>query len=159
MNCFEARNDFVAFWQKKLSHQRRMQLLTHLRGCVACDHSFRTFALTAPVLYSATEPESSSGARRPIGLNTGEFDLSAAPSNAAENRTIARTLNRILPAFVMAAVAATALYYTTPPHTTFEDAIAADNLNAEVASYSSTDNFFGQEFMIQDTVGPDRSDE
>ncbi len=158
MNCFEAKNDFVAFWQKKLSHQRQAQLLAHLHRCVTCDRSFRIFALTAPVLYSATEPDSTAGAKWPSGLDSGEFNLPGTPSRA-HGWPIIRTLNRILPAFVMAAAAAIALYFTVPPHITFEDAIAAANSSAEVASYSSTDSFFGQEFMIQGTMSPDRSDE
>jgi hypothetical protein len=158
MNCFEARSDFVAFWQKTLAHERRTQLLMHLRGCATCDRSFRTFALTAPVLYSATEPDLSSGAARQIGLNVNGFDVSSAPSSV-ERRSNVRTLNRLLPAFVMAAAAVVAVYFAAPPHITFEDAIAADNSNTEVASYPSTDNFFGQELMIQDTTAPDQSDE
>ena len=158
MNCFEARSDFVAFWQKTLTHERRAQVLMHLRGCVTCDRSFRTFALTAPVLYSATEPDSNSEAARQVGLSGNGFDLSSAPSNA-ERRSNARRLNRFLPAFVMAAAAAIALYFAAPPHMTFEDAIAVDNSNTEVASYPSTDSFFGQELMTQDTTAPDQSDE
>jgi hypothetical protein len=158
MNCFEARSDFVAFWRKTLAHEHRAQLLAHMRGCATCDRSFRAFALTAPVLYSATEPDWSSGSARPIGLDAGGFDLSSAPSST-ERRPNARTLNRLLPAFVMAAAAVIALYFAVPPHITFEDAIAADNSNAEVASYPSNDSLFGQELMTQDTTAPDLSDE
>jgi hypothetical protein len=158
MNCFEAKNDFVAFWQKTLAAERRTQLLTHLQGCPACDRSFRTFALTAPVLYSATEPDWSSGRARPIAQDAGGFDLSSAPL-IAEHRPIVRALNRVLPAFVMAAAATIALYFAAPPRMTFEDAIAADNSRAEVASYPSTDSIFGQELMAQDTTAPDVSDE
>ena len=158
MNCFEARSDFVAFWQKTLTHERRAQLLMHLSGCVTCDRSFRSFALTAPVLYSAAQPDLNSGAARQIGLNVNEFNLSSAPSNA-ERRSNTRTLSRLLPAFVMAAAATIALYFAAPPHMTFEDAIAADNSNTEVTSYPSTDSFFGQELMTQDTTAPDQSDE
>jgi len=158
MNCFEARSEFIAFWQKTLAKEHRAQLLTHLRGCATCDRSFRTFALTAPVLYSATEPEWSSGAARPIGLDTGGFDLSSVPSRA-ERRSNAQRLNRFLPAFVMAAAAAIALYFAAPPHMTFEDAIASENSNNEVASYPSTDSLFGQELMTQGTTVPDLSDE
>ncbi|MBV8358246.1 MAG: hypothetical protein JO189_09970, partial [Deltaproteobacteria bacterium] len=151
MNCFEARSDFVAFWQKTLAHERQGQLLMHLRGCATCDRSFRTFALTAPVLYSATEPDPNPQAARQIGLNVNGSNLSSSASNT-ELRSNAWTLNRFLPAFVMAAAAAIALYFAVPPHMTFEDAIATDNSNTEVASYPLTDSFFGQELMIQDTT-------
>ncbi|MBV8056011.1 MAG: hypothetical protein JO071_12310 [Deltaproteobacteria bacterium] len=138
--------------------ERQAQLLTHLRGCAICDRSFRVFALTAPVLHSATEPDWSSWAARPIGLDANGFGLSSTPSSA-EHQPYARTLNRLLPAFVMAAAATIALYFAAPPHMTFEDAIAADNSNVEVASYSSADSLFGQELMTQDTPAPDLSDE
>jgi hypothetical protein len=158
MNCFEAKNDFVAFWQKNLSHQRRAQLLAHLRTCATCDRSFRVFALTAPVLYSATEPDSTADAKRPRGLDTSEFNLPGT-SSGRPDWSLVRRLNRILAAFVMAAAAAIALYFTAPSHVTFEDAIAADNSNTEVASYPSTDSVFGQALMAQDTVSPESSDE
>jgi hypothetical protein len=158
MNCFEARNDFVAFWQKTLANERRAQLLTHLRQCATCDHSFRIFALTAPILYSATEPDSSFGPAPAMGLDAGGVGLSSDPS-IAEHRPVVRTLNKVLPVFVMAAAAALALYFAASPRMTFEDAIAADNSNVELASYPSTDSFFGQELMAQDTTAPDLSDD
>ena len=150
MNCFEAKGDFVAFWQKTLGSERRGLLLTHLRGCATCDRSFRNFALTAPVLYSAADPALNSGRARESGLNVGVFNLPSAQSVEGYGPII-RTLNRVLPAFVMAAAAVLALYFAAPPRVTFEDAIA-DNTNAEVASYPSTDSFFGQEVMAQGTM-------
>lgn len=158
MNCFEVRNDFVAFWQKTLAGDPRAQLLGHLRECTACDRFFRSFALTAPVLYSAAEPDWNSGPARPIGPNAGAFDPPSAPSVVEYRPTVPR-LNRVLPAFVMAAAAAIAVYFAAPPPMTFEDAIAADNSNTEVASYPSTDSFFGQELMAQSTTAADPVDE
>jgi len=63
MNCFEARQDFPAFWRRSLASERRAELLAHLKSCAKCDRAFRTFALTAPVLYSAVEPQSRTTAR------------------------------------------------------------------------------------------------
>jgi hypothetical protein len=51
MNCFEARQDFVSFWQSALDGERRRELLAHLKGCAKCDRAFRAFALTAPMLH------------------------------------------------------------------------------------------------------------
>jgi hypothetical protein len=68
-------------------------------------------------------------------------------------------LSRVLPALVMAAAATIAIYFAVPPRTTFEDAIAAENSNAEVASYPTTDSIFGQEIMAQSTTTPDVADE
>lgn len=62
MNCFEARQDFVGFWQQALEGERRRELLAHLKGCSKCDRAFRAFALTAPMLHSggaaAASPQS-----------------------------------------------------------------------------------------------------
>jgi hypothetical protein len=52
MNCFEARQYFVGFWQSALDGERRRELLTHLKGCAKCDRAFRAFALTAPMLHA-----------------------------------------------------------------------------------------------------------
>ena len=56
MNCFEARQNFPALWKKELGAEARATMLAHLGQCSACDHAFRVFALSAPVLHSATEP-------------------------------------------------------------------------------------------------------
>jgi hypothetical protein len=61
MNCFEARNGFVAFWRKTLAPQDRAALATHLKQCAGCDRAFRTFALTAGPLYSEVVPAAAPG--------------------------------------------------------------------------------------------------
>jgi anti-sigma factor RsiW len=158
MNCFETRNDFVALWQNAITPERRIQLLAHLRECPSCDHSFRVFTLTAPVLYSAIEPPPSSQATGPAAMYPGRtHHPGEAPAPA--NRLIARTISRAAAMFVMAAAAAVALYFAAPPHMTFEDAIGADNSNVELASYPSTDSFFGRELLAQDTSSQDLSDD
>ncbi len=58
MNCFEARQEFTGFWRGVLDADRRAELLAHLKSCAGCDHAFRVFALTAPVLHSDAEPAS-----------------------------------------------------------------------------------------------------
>jgi hypothetical protein len=66
MNCFEARQEFGSFWRRELSVQRRAALTEHLRKCARCEEAFRLFALSAPVLHSASEPERATGAARPV---------------------------------------------------------------------------------------------
>lgn len=158
MNCFEAKNDFVAFWQKALAENRRAELLAHLRRCATCDRSFRAFALTAPVLYSAAEPEWNSEPARPTGLKIESFDQPSALS-VVEYRPPVPRINRVLPAFLVAAAATIAIYFTAQPPITFEDAIAADTSNAEVVSYPSADTFFGQELMAQNATAQDSVDQ
>jgi hypothetical protein len=55
----------------------------------------------------------------------------------------------------MAAAAVIALYFAAPAPVTFEDAIAADNPNVEVAANPSTDSLFGQEVIAQSNVSQD----
>jgi hypothetical protein len=158
MNCFEARNDFVAFWQKALTGDRRAEMLAHLQQCAACDHSFRSFALTAPVLYSASEPLWTSEVAQPTSRQSVAFEF---PSEArvAEHRSLVSRWNRLVPALVMAAAAVIAVYFAVPPRMTFEDAIAAENGNAEVASYPAADSLFGQELIAQGTAPEDVANE
>jgi hypothetical protein len=158
MNCFEARNYFVAFWQKTLDGERRAQLLIHLSQCETCDRSFRAFALTAPVLYSANEPYWSAGPTQEVSLRAHRSGAFRTSSNA-RHYSATRMLNRVLPAFVMAAAAGIALYLAIPPRVTFEDAIASANSNNEAAVYPPTDNFFGQELMPQGTTASDSTDD
>ncbi len=56
MNCFESRQAFVAYWQHTLPVEQRAAFNAHLQFCEQCDHSFRIFALSAPVLHSSSEP-------------------------------------------------------------------------------------------------------
>src|SRR5271154_893319 len=71
MNCFEARQEFSALWRKTATAERRAELLAHLKGCQKCDHAFRVFALTAPVLHGEMEPDAgpvSRPARREVSV-------------------------------------------------------------------------------------------
>src|SRR6266403_2133574 len=56
MNCFEARQNFRAFWRNELDAGRSAAMVAHLAQCERCDEAFRTFALSAPVLHSDSEP-------------------------------------------------------------------------------------------------------
>jgi anti-sigma factor RsiW len=56
INCFEARQDFAAFWRKELTSERRTALVAHVTRCAECDRAFRNFSITAPVLHSAAVP-------------------------------------------------------------------------------------------------------
>jgi hypothetical protein len=56
MNCFEVRQEFPAMWRKTATAEHRAALTAHLGECSKCDHAFRVFALTAPVLHSPSEP-------------------------------------------------------------------------------------------------------
>jgi anti-sigma factor RsiW len=106
MNCFEARQEFPAMWRKTLTAERRGELLAHLKGCEKCDHAFRVFALTAPVLHGEIESypaRVSHPARR-------EFSLADRPRRfASASREISRP-SRWIP---MAAAAAIFVFATS----------------------------------------------
>jgi hypothetical protein len=164
MNCFEARNDFIAFWQKTLLPDRQVQLLAHLRECSGCDYSFRVFALTAPLLYSQVEP---ARGQATDGVSAGLPNRMATPLRAGESsgpradkrHLIVRVMSRAIAASALAAAAALALYFAAPPQMTFEDAIGSDYSNVEPANYPSVDSFFGKTLVAEDTVNQDFSDE
>ena len=112
MNCFESRQEFPALWRKTLTAERRVELLAHLKGCEKCDHAFRIFALTAPVLHGEMEQPAqpiSRPARR-------EFSLADRPRRfASVTREVSRQ-NRWLPMAAAAAIfvfATSAAYFST----------------------------------------------
>jgi hypothetical protein len=160
MNCLEARNDFVAFWQKTLLPDRRALLLAHLRECSGCDHSFRVFAVTAPLLYSAVEPvtaQTTPGVTPNLVTDTVRVQQFSRPHT--NKSRLMRVVSRALAASMFAAAAALALYFAAPPQMTFEDAIGADNSNVEAVSYPSVDSFFGRELVAEDSANQDFSDD
>src|SRR5271170_7560926 len=106
MNCFEARQEFPAMWRKTLTAERRGELLAHLKGCNKCDHAFRIFALTAPVLQGEMELRTA----RELRPSRPEFSLADRPRRfAALSRETPRQ-NRWLP---MAAAAAIFVFATS----------------------------------------------
>jgi hypothetical protein len=134
MNCFEARQEFPALWRKTATAERRADLLAHLKGCDKCDHAFRIFALTAPVLYGDMEQPASRSmpARR-------EFSLADRPRRfASVTREVSRT-NRLLPMAAAAAIfvfATSAAYLSTrAPNETIGEALSIPelSLNPETA--------------------------
>lgn len=155
MNCFEIRNEFVSFWRRTMPAESRVPFSAHLRECPACDHAFRLFALSAPVLHSSVEPSGSPETppqRQPSTNNESRRVPALAKSSAVQRWSNA------FAAFALAAAAGVAIYFATPPKMTFEDAIAQDYTIAEPPSYySSADSFFGQELLgrdseVQDTM-------
>jgi anti-sigma factor RsiW len=106
MNCFEARQEFPAMWRKTLTAERRGELLAHLKGCEKCDHAFRVFALTAPVLYGEIDRYPAREAR-PARR---EFSLADRPRRfASAPREVSRA-SRWIP---MAAAAAIFVFATS----------------------------------------------
>ena len=167
MNCFEARQDFVGFWQGTLGDERRGNLLAHLKGCPKCDRAFRAFALTAPILHagSGATAESARGAT-PTGSGL-DFSRLELPGNiegtrradadrAAEilrrasvhrfaDRRPSHRLRDAAAGFSAMAAAALLLYFSlATPSQSFDDLMAPSGSISETAAQSDTD-FLGQQ--------------
>ena len=177
MNCFEARQDFVGFWQSALGDERRRNLLAHLKGCPKCDRAFRAFALTAPMLHAGNgaTAESARGAT-PAGGRFGVSHLelsgkldgtrSADAHRAAEilrrasvyrlaDRRPSHRLRDAAAGFSAMAAAALLLYFSlATPSQSFDDLMAPSDSISETASQSDT-NFLGQQTAPISTVSYD----
>jgi Putative zinc-finger len=131
MNCFEARQEFSALWRKTLTAERRTELLAHLKGCEKCDHAFRVFALTAPVLHGEMEQQAS----RVSQQERREFSLADRPRRFASTREVSRP-NRWLS---MAAAAAIFVFATSAAYlsTRAPNESIGDELSAPEASMTS----------------------
>jgi hypothetical protein len=106
MNCFEARQEFPGLWRKSLTAERRGELLAHLKGCEKCDHAFRVFALTAPVLYGEMNQQAS----RVSQPERREFSLADRPRRFA---SVTREVSRPNRWVSMAAAAAIFVFATS----------------------------------------------
>ena len=128
MNCFEARQEFPALWRKQLTADRRDELLAHLKGCEKCDHAFRVFALTAPVLHGEMEQQESR-VSRPARR---EFSLADRPRRfASVTREVSRQ-NRWLPmaAAAIFVFATSAAYLSTrSPNESLGEALSVPELS------------------------------
>ena len=157
MNCLEARREFPGFWRRSLAEEQRGALLAHLLGCDSCDHSFRVFALTAPVLHGA--PPSPRVQRLAVAPNL--------PAPSAANPLVwvnAERRRMFAAAFVMGAAAAIALYFSahwcapcrvfTPKLVEFYNRIAPQHPEFEIVLVSYDKSPFGLETSMRDAQVP-----
>ncbi|MGB6555332.1 MAG: hypothetical protein WBE78_17700 [Candidatus Binataceae bacterium] len=134
MNCFEARQDFPAFWRRELLEYRRAELAAHLGECLKCDAAFRTFAMTAPVLHSIQAPDTSTAQPRELTLRS---SIRPHTSYREPRRWLAMCASVII--FI---VAATGAYMAaTPPAGSLSEALTNP-----------------QEPSVQELFGPDAPD-
>lgn len=156
MNCFEARREFAAFWQRRMSAGDREAFLAHLRQCPRCEHSFRLFALSAPVLHSAVQPESSARAQRSASLHSVATNARRPGFSVRPNRRQRPRWRAAAAGFAMAAVAVVAVYVATTPRATFEDALTAYTASGvQTTSYTPTSDVFGPEVIGEDPTASD----
>ena len=140
MKCFEARQDFRAFWRKELTPERRAAFLAHLAECDKCDGAFRTFALTAPVLHSDSEPPrvGTSAPRRP--------SLTRREARAYRTRRSSAWFS-IAAVLALLITGASAAYFSEEtPTETLSDAIHQPSQSVELVSadFPETNSDFGQ---------------
>ena len=141
MNCFEARQDFRSFWRKELTPERRAAFLAHLAQCSKCDGAFRTFALTAPVFHSETEPDrSASTAPRVSAWARREPRAYREPRRSSAWLSIAA----VLALFITGASAA--YFSVEAPTETLSDAIHQPSQFVELVSadFPEANSDFGQ---------------
>jgi anti-sigma factor RsiW len=130
MNCFEARQEFPALWRKSVSPEQRTELTAHLATCAKCDHAFRVFALTAPVLHSTDD---FSAAR---AVASGGRVLSPADrprrfaSSARAERSTSRWLVMSAAAVVFVLASGAAYISISAPRDSLADALSAPDAAA-----------------------------
>ncbi len=123
MNCFEARQDFPAYWRRELLEYRRAEINAHLGECAKCDAAFRTFAMTAPVLHSVQAPDSSTAQPREFTLRS--VTRAAAPSPRANYREPRRWLAMCASVIIFIAASTGAYLAVTPPAGSLSEALTS----------------------------------
>jgi len=183
MNCFEARQDFVGFWQGMLDGDQRRELLTHLRGCPKCDRAFRAFALTAPMLHakgaaadkagigapSHTAPHvtpqvaenvqidmpiNMNGVRRADAHRAAEILRHASVYRLAGRRPSRPWRNAAAGLSTMAAAVMLAYFSVAAPSQSFDEALANSDSISETAAQPDAD-FLGQQIPSMPAVSSD----
>ena len=144
INCFEARQEFPAFWRRELAGERRAALVNHLAGCAKCDRAFRNFAVAAPVLHSVggepparihAEGQGGRGARalRAGGVVRGEF---------VQRRGLAMSAA----AMVLIAASLAAYFSVTTPVDTLNDELSTEPIATQILGpdlYPSSEDLAG----------------
>lgn len=158
MNCFEARKEFGAFWRRTLTPEARAAFSAHLGGCAKCDRSFRTFALSAPVLYSDREPEPRA---RPAGIARTAVRPLASRRMPSQRNGMA-PWRAIAAAAILLIVSGAAAWTTIPARQDVMEAIAGDDPAVEPVSYTSDASIFSQDVIgsdpsLQEPVAPDNN--
>ncbi len=181
MNCFEARQDFVGFWQRALEGERRRELLAHLKRCSKCDRAFRAFALAAPMLHSgsaaAAQPSINAPAHDlpqtmprdvphlefPIDMNglrsadanrAAEILRRASVYQLADRRPSRRWREAAAGLSAVAAAVLLAYFSVAAPSQSFDDALVNSDSISETTTQPDTD-FLGQQIPSIPAVSSD----
>lgn len=136
MNCFEARQEFRAFWRRELTPEDRAMLVAHLAECAKCDRAFRDFALSAPGLHSAEEPPQRSPAER------------AAMRDAHSRRPPAVARSGFAPRRGLAVSAAAMVLLAASLAAYFSVTTPIDTLNDELSAEPAASQLFGTDLYL-----------
>jgi hypothetical protein len=135
MNCFESRQEFSALWRNRATAERRAEVMAHLKSCAKCDHAFRIFALTAPVLHSESEPPAAVRVSAPARR---EFSLADRPRRfapiARETPSPRRWVAMSAAATVFVMASSVAFYSVRTPHQTLGEELSMPSANFEAAA-------------------------
>jgi len=148
MNCFESRQEFSAIWRNRATPERRAEILAHLKGCAKCDHAFRIFALTAPVLHSESDPPPAARASAPARQ---AFSLGDRPRRFAsvprEPETPRRWIAMSAAATIFVVASSAAFLSTDTPRQTFGEEISM----AEPANYEAATDPLAPEMPVTES--------
>jgi hypothetical protein len=159
MNCFEARKEFGAFWRRTLTTEARAAFSAHLGGCAKCDRSFRTFALSAPVLHSEREPEPRV---RPAGMARAAIRPLAARRMQSRSNGIQPWRAVAAAAILLIVSGGMAAWTAIPTSQDVMEAIAGDDPSVEPVSYTPDASIFTQDVIgsdpsVQEPLAPDNN--
>ncbi len=158
MNCFEARKEFVAFWRRTLDVARRAEFSNHLERCERCDHSFRLFAISAPVIHSARQPEAARYAT-PLTNARPRIVVAPRPLRARRIPPAASPWRAMTAAAALLLVSgASAWSVQMVPSRSFPDTFSADDLHAAPVAYFPDGVAIenpGEEPALFESIAPD----
>jgi len=151
MNCFEARQAFVAFWQRTMPLEHRAAFSTHLQLCQRCNRSFRVFALSAPVLHSSADSTIGTPPRsRVIVLPL------RAPRDGDSPGFARRSWWALSAAGAMAAAVLAAYVMAARPSSAYvlERTITGDDSGIELTSFTTSGELLEPDTAAQDSNHP-----
>ena len=147
-----------------LTPEGRTAFLAHVGRCARCDHAFRVFALTAPVLHSDSAASEPTGVQQAAVATHESLPYARRETVITSRRGATVARSAVVPRasrtkWAAAALAAAALFVVyvaaAAPGQTFEDAITGEDTVSDVSTATSDSGAFGDAVLDQDTVTQD----
>ena len=140
MNCFQTRKEFANFWRERLAPPAADEIANHLECCGLCEHAYRLFALTAPVLHSEPDAvDAMLGKESPSrpGRRRAAVDRSGA---VGERGMVWTALTMLVAASVVAYIAVTA------PSESLTDALSKAGPSSTISAVQEPPSSFLDDF-------------